>query len=92
MSDLGGAVLLGTTGMLLWYVGDLVLPLNRPSIRLRWAVFALAGGVLAVAGIYGSFAYSVEVGSAARPWLKLVAGFLMGGSALLFRKAVSRER
>ena len=90
MSDAGGFILLACTGLTMFYVADLVLPVNTPSIRMRWAIQALSIGILSVAIIYGAFALSVETGIAVRPWAKAAAGVSMLVSARLFVKALAR--
>lgn len=90
MSDAGGFILLTCTGLTMFYVADLVLPLNRPAIRMRWAIQMLSLGILSVAVIYGAFALSVETGAAVRPWAKAAAGVTMFASARLFVKALAR--
>lgn len=90
MSDAGGLILLGCTGLTMFYVADLVLPVNTPSIRMRWGIQALSLGILSVAVIYGAFALSVETGAAVRPWAKLSSGVAMLVSARLFVKALAR--
>ena len=90
MSDAGGFILLACTGLTMFYVADLVLPVNTPSIRMRWAIQLLSIGILSVAIIYGAFALSVETGVAVRPWAKAAAGVSMLVSARLFVKALAR--
>ena len=90
MSDAGGFILLGCTGLTMFYVADLVLPINTPSIRMRWGIQALSLGILSVAAIYGAFALSVDTGMAVRPWAKLSSGLAMLTSARLFIKALAR--
>jgi len=90
MSDAGGFILLACTGLTMFYVADLVLPINTPAIRMRWAIQVLSIGILSVAVIYGAFALSVETGSAVRPWAKASAGVSMLVSARLFVKALAR--
>lgn len=90
MSDAGGFILLACTGLTMFYVADLVLPVNTPSIRMRWAIQLLSIGILSVAIIYGAFALSLETGMAVRPWAKAAAGVSMLVSARLFVKALAR--
>lgn len=90
MSDAGGFILLGCAGFTMFYVADLVLPINTPSVRMRWGIQALSLGILSVAVIYGAFALSVDTGTAVRPWAKAAAGVSMLVSARLFIKALAR--
>lgn len=90
MSNEGGFVLLTCTAFTMFYVADLVLPINTPSIRMRWAIQMLSLGILSVAAIYGAFALSAETGAAVRPWAKTASGASMLVSARLFVKALAR--
>ena len=85
MTDVAGAVLLYATGIIVLYAAISIKPVNRSAERAVHATLGLMLSITAVATIYATFAYSVDVGIQWRSTLKIIGGF---GSGLFAYKSL----
>lgn len=88
MTDIGGAVLCGSTVVILVMISEAIAPVNDRSMWARKAALSLAVAVGGVAAIYLGFSISVEIGMAWRPYGKIVSGVGALGFAYCTRKAM----
>lgn len=92
MTDFAGAVLLYATSIIVLYAAINIQPLNRYA---EWAVHGALGlllSIAAVATIYATFAYSVDLGIQWRSTLKILSG--IGATVFAYKswRIVTRNR
>ena len=85
MSDLSAAVLLYAAAIIVFYAALNITPVNKQAERAVHATLGLMLSIAAVATIYATFAYSVDLGIQWRSTLKIIGGF---GSGLFAYKAL----
>lgn len=78
MSDLSAAVLLYAAAVIVFYAAINIEPINRSAERAIRGTLGLMLSIAAVATIYATFAYSVDVGIQWRSTLKIIGGLGAG--------------
>ena len=91
MRDLSAAILLACTAGITFYVADLIVPINRPSINMRWGVMLIAVHIALVGSIYGAFAVGLETGVAWRPYGKALNGLAALWAGIWLNRAMMRR-
>lgn len=74
MTDLSAAVLLYAASIIVFYAALNIKPLNKQAERAVHGTLGLFLSIVAVATIYATFAYDLEVGVRWRSELKILSG------------------
>ncbi len=82
LSDGPAALLLLTSAATLTFLGWALNPHHYVTRMIGYALGLAASSIASVAAIYACFAISLDVGLAARGWLKATAGLFAFGSAM----------
>jgi len=82
LSDGPAAILLLTSSATLTVLGWALNPHHYVTRTIGYALGLAAASIASVAAIYACFAISLDVGLAARGWLKATAGLFAFGAAM----------